>query len=401
MNLTPSYSSLSCHVILYTQDGELWGWGDNEAGSVGTGDKLPCLEPRRVKLDKRLVQFASGWNHNLALTEDGRLFVWGINGESQLGLGDEEDRDTPVPLEMPNSLPVKKITCGRDCSFAVTSDGSLFGWGVNDYGQVGSHYPTDRPTLIPLPSKVDELWAGRDHIIARSEAGEVYIWGHNWSSQCGVRSCRQVLPEQNKNLNFSEYFPGGGHYLAIDSEGMVWGWGRNNWLQLGFAGKTKLRKPQKVFPEPVRTLAAGLNHNLVLTKKGNVMGWGRAIAGQLGIRGNDTEAPKKIELPTESPVVFLFCGAHCSAIGTLDGSFYVLGKQLFQLKDPKEYGDFKLFPKIVENVKIHLPVKFIQKWWEEIAAWLFLGCGDENSIFYFLPKEILFTFVCVIVSNIM
>jgi alpha-tubulin suppressor-like RCC1 family protein len=400
MNLTRSYSSLSCHVILQTRDGELWGWGDNEAGSVGTGDKLPCPQPRRVKLNEELGQFASGWNHNLALTKDGRLFVWGINEKCQLGLGDDQDRDTPVPLEMPNSIPVKYITCGRDCSFAVTSDGSLFGWGVNDYGQLGSRFTTDCPTLISLPFKVDQIWAGRDHVITRTMEGEVYVWGLNYSGQCGLPSCRQTPPEKSNNLTFTEYFPGGGQNLAIDSEGMVWGWGRNNSTQLGFKGKTQCRKPRKVFPEPVETAAAGLNHNLVLTKKGEVVGWGRAIAMQLGLRSRDTEEPKKIEIPTESPVVFLFCGAHHSAIGTWDGSFYVLGRRLLEPEDLEGSKDINLFPRLIENFKIQLPPKCIQKMWEEVMAWLFLGGTDENSIFYFLPKEILYNFVHVIINRI-
>jgi alpha-tubulin suppressor-like RCC1 family protein len=85
---------------------------------------------------------------------------------------------------------------------------------------------------------------------------------------------------------------------------------------------------QQILAEPVEFAAA--DHNLVLTKKGEVLGWGRANSGQLGGCGQGEErmGPKEIELPTESPVVFLFCGAHCSAVGTMDGSLFVLGQQL-------------------------------------------------------------------------
>jgi alpha-tubulin suppressor-like RCC1 family protein len=399
MNLAPSYSSLSCHIILYNQQGELWGWGDNVTGSLGTGDTELWKEPRRVKLDEELVQFASGWNHNLALTKDGRLFVWGNNNWGQLGLGDGQNRSTPVPLEMPNSLPVTSIACGRDCSFAVTSDGTLFGWGVDQYGQVtagsDSQDGTDSPKKVPLESKVTKVWAGRDHVLVKTEEGEVVVWGNNYSWQCGVDSGNRVPPTKLENFNFSEIFPGGGHNLMIDSKDMVWGWGRNSMNQLGIGeDEPKAASPREILSEPVQTAAVGLDHNLVLTKKGEVVGWGRATTGRLGVMapGEPNMDPTKIKFPTESPVVFLFCGAHCSAVGTLDGSLFVLGQKL----DTKSSN---VYPALIKNFKIQLPGK-IQRLWEEIMVWLFLGFIDDNSILFQLPKEILLNFVHVIFGRI-
>jgi alpha-tubulin suppressor-like RCC1 family protein len=157
---------------------------------------------------------------------------------SQLGLGDGKIRCTPVPLEMPNSLPVTFIACGRDCSFAVTSDGSLFGWGINDYGQVGPRSTNPglntvkQPQMINLSSKVTKLWTGRDHIFARTREGDLYVWGNNYSRQCRIEAVSRVRPTKLENFNFSEFIPGGGHSLAIDYEDMVWGWGRNSTNQL-------------------------------------------------------------------------------------------------------------------------------------------------------------------------
>lgn len=201
MNVTPSYSSLCCHIILYTEDGELWGWGDNTMGSVGTGDTKNCREPRKVMFEGgEIVQFASGWNHNLAITKEGKLYVWGNNNEYQLGFDDNAMRTTPTLLEMPNSLPVIHVACSRDSSYAVTSDGSLFAWGVNSSGQCGispvlptlQEIPT--PQQVPLPFKVVQVRAGRDHVYARTQEGETWVWGYNWFSQCGKESSDTVNP---------------------------------------------------------------------------------------------------------------------------------------------------------------------------------------------------------------
>jgi alpha-tubulin suppressor-like RCC1 family protein len=300
---------------------------------------------------------------------------------------------------MPNSLPVKFIACGRDCSFAVTSDGSLFGWGINDYGQwsFSSYCPARTPTLVPLPSKVARLWVGRDHVLARTEEGELYAWGNNYSSQCGIeQSTRSIPPTKVQKLNFPEIFPGGGHNIAIDAAGTVWGWGRNSCHQLKFKREAKFSKPQQILSEPVQTAAVGLDHNLVLTKKGEVIGWGRGDSGQLGVVSNKgcNGEQKKIELPTKSRAVFLFCGAHCSAVGTKEGSLYVLGDQLLKFGESRD----KNFPALIKNLTIQEPRDEIQKRWE-MVGWLFLGRLEEKSILFQFPKEILFNFAHVITET--
>jgi alpha-tubulin suppressor-like RCC1 family protein len=222
----------------------------------------------------------------------------------------------------------------------------------------------------------------------------MYTWGNNYHCQCGIQKpTSELAPVTIENLDFSEYFPGGGHNLALTSEGMLWGWGRNDFFQLGFREEEEdkrregVPRPQQIFSDLVRTAAAGLDHNLVLTKKGELMGWGKAVGGQLGVnKGRYALKPTKIEIPT--PVAFLFCGAHCSAVGTIDGSLYVFGKDLFKLE---EVEDYKNYPVLMKNFQIRIPGT--QKRWEQIARWVFLGCLNGNSIFFRLPKEIVYNFV--------
>jgi hypothetical protein len=249
-----------------------------------------------------------------------------------------------------------------------------------------SSQPITEPQLIELGSKVTKLYAGREHVFARTEDGDFYAWGNNSSGQCGLEPELQVGPTRIENSNFSDFIPGAGHNLAIDSEDMVWGWGDNNLNQLGFQGEEKVDKPQQILTEPVEIAAAGLNHNFVLTKKGEVVGWGTAKFGKLRNVVNHGDMHWEIEIPTKSPVVFLFCGVHCSAVGTLDGSLFVLGPRL-------DTGNVNVYPLLIKNFKIHLPE------WGMIMEWLFLGCLDENSIFYCFPKEILLNFVHVISVN--
>jgi alpha-tubulin suppressor-like RCC1 family protein len=78
-------------------------------------------------------------------------------------------------------------------------------------------------------------------------------------------------------------------------------------------GPDAIHASRKIFQAPAEIVAAGLHHNLVLTKNGEVLGWGRGGSGHFGEKIAGTTAPKKIEISTESPVVFLFCGSNSSA----------------------------------------------------------------------------------------
>jgi alpha-tubulin suppressor-like RCC1 family protein len=402
MNLTPSHSCLSAHIILYTQTGELWGWGENQWAAVGTGDNAPCPQPRRVKLDEEIVSFASGWSHNLAITKDGRLFVWGNNRRAQLGNGwASGDQNIPGPLPMPNSLPVTHVTCGQESSYAVTSDGSLFAWGNNNAGQTGVCRVEGElvltPTLVPLPAKVVKILAGRHHVLAWTEDGEVYSWGSNahCQSHFPASSDPQKTPKINSEISkFSEFFVGGDHNLAVDSEGTLWGWGRNFSKQLG---KKNVRSGEivKINLEHVELVATGLNHSLVLTKNGDVHGWGEANSGQLGVCEKSFKTPKKkIEFSENSPFVFILCGEGYSAVMTLDGSIYLLGGPVFRGQSLSEQ-----IPKRFTEMKFQIPMSFLsKKLWNEIMFWVFLGYFDENSVFYRVPKEICFNFIHVFVT---
>jgi alpha-tubulin suppressor-like RCC1 family protein len=326
----------------------------------------------------------------LVRTREGELYVWGSNNEGQLGLGDQEDRDIPVLLEMPNKLPVVHVACGRDSSFAVTSDGSLFGWGVNSV----CVDEVDSPILVPLPSGVTKVWVGRDHAFAKTRDDEIYVWGYNWSCQCGKSSSGPIAPELAPDFfRFSEIMCGGHHNLALDSERKIWAWGRNTMKQLGVEGDTKVPTPQKILGEPIDFAAAGLDHSLAVTESGELFGWGRSVRGQIGIAPESDSPPKKITLPSESPVGFVYCGCHHSVVMTTDGTLYLFGTHI-QGSTKNE------LPKIVENFKWMVPLSVNkEKKWKELMSWLFLSHLDENSELFEWPIEILYHFVCLMVNK--
>jgi E3 ubiquitin-protein ligase HERC4 len=88
--------------------------------------------------DKQVVKFAAGENHNVFLTDEGKVFTSGLNIFGQLGNGEDEEEKREFqyyPLKgIDKSRTVIQISCGSDHSFALTSNGEVYSWGMNFKG---------------------------------------------------------------------------------------------------------------------------------------------------------------------------------------------------------------------------------------------------------------------------
>lgn len=198
----------------------------------------------------------------------------------------------------------KVIDAGKEHFVVLKEDGSVWSWGDNEYGQMGSQsfVPTD--SLAPIPIKkadgnrllnVKAIAAGGYHSVALVENAdtgnvEVWTWGSNIFGQLG----HSVGSRQNENPTKVEGLPsnikaiaaGDYHTLAVDDTGQVWAWGYNKYGQLGVdlgAGINYTEDPQRVAGATnVIAVAAGSDHSIALKKDGTVIGWGRNTFGQLG-----------------------------------------------------------------------------------------------------------------------
>jgi uncharacterized repeat protein (TIGR02543 family) len=99
------------------------------------------------------ISVSAGSVHSLAVTSQGRVYAWGSNGSGQLGDGTTTSRNTPRLINVPNlqsGESMAHISAGSSHSLAVTTQGRVYAWGWNDYGQLGDGTTTGRsiPSLI-------------------------------------------------------------------------------------------------------------------------------------------------------------------------------------------------------------------------------------------------------------
>jgi len=185
------------HTCALKTDGTLWCWGQNRSGQLGLGDTRNRSTPTEVTaLGSGVVAVFGGAEHTCAvkMEESGQsLYCWGLNGQGQLGLGDTHNRTTPERIDFDDlGTGVSVVSLGAAHTCAAKSDGSLYCWGENRFGQLGLNKDDRERVLTPAPvfagvmsSGVAVVYAGGSHTCARSNDNALWCWGQNQNQQLG------------------------------------------------------------------------------------------------------------------------------------------------------------------------------------------------------------------------
>ena len=238
------------HALALDDTGVLWAWGRNLEGECGDGSATAFhLTPVTVDLSDlkgaSVAAFDAGDYHSLLLDDTGKLWSWGANHVGQLGDGTQEDRRTPVAVDLTalGETAVKSLQAGSDYTLVLDADYHLWGWGDGADGQLGPDADTINALPLPLPLDVNitAVAAGTAHVLAKDEQGRLWSWGDNLFGQLGTGSYRlasstpEVVP-----LGVTPAAIGAGveHSVILDENGGLWAWGGNDLYQLG-AGSTE------------------------------------------------------------------------------------------------------------------------------------------------------------------
>ncbi|TFG82852.1 MAG: RCC1 repeat-containing protein, partial [Spirochaetales bacterium] len=235
-----------------------------------------------------VASIAAGDSHTVALKSDGTVWTWGDNSYGQLGDGTTTERTTPVLDSVLSG--VVAIAAGGCHTVALKSDGTVWTWGSNDYGQLGDGTTTDSPTPVPVSSLsgVTAIAAGYQHTVAlKSDDGTVWTWGWNDYGQLGDDTTTDSpTPVPVSSLSgVAAIAAGGVHTVAQWSGGgTVWTWGSNDYGQLGDGTIIDRYTPVPLTSlSGVASFAAGLCHTVALkSNDGTVWTWGNNSYGQLG-----------------------------------------------------------------------------------------------------------------------
>lgn len=155
-----SISAGNDHALALLNDGTVWAWGRDNCGQLGNGkvgDNESTNTPTKVLDLYNTVAISAGGDYSLALDKDGTVWAWGDNTYAQLG-SDEADNKTNLsatPVKVKDLSKIKEISAGVFHSLALREDGTLWGWGRNNFGQL-SGKQLEEKIKTPREIKMDE-----------------------------------------------------------------------------------------------------------------------------------------------------------------------------------------------------------------------------------------------------
>lgn len=274
-------------------NGTLWSWGLNTTRTFLGQNNTLCCQNSPITVVGGFTdwrQVSAGGGGGLGLRSNGTIWGWGYNGWGRIGDGTTYDRSSPVSI-VGGITNWCFISAGYRHAHAIRTDGTLWTWGFNCRGQLGTN--NDVPTCSPVTvvggfTDWCQVSAGCDFTVALRSNGTLWSWGDN----CGFGSGRGSLGDGTIYNRSSPVSVVGGftdwcaisqgsnraHTIAVRSNGTAWGWGPNNSGELG-SGTTS-----NVESSPVsviggftnwRQVAAGSNQSSGVRADGSLLVWGR------------------------------------------------------------------------------------------------------------------------------
>jgi alpha-tubulin suppressor-like RCC1 family protein len=119
------------------------GWGYNAQGQLGDGTIASRSGFGDIRVGNDVVQAAAGSGHGLALRSDGTVWAWGDDSAGQLGSARSSTPVTRPVNTIGAGSGITQLSAGDFHVLALKSNGSVLAWGSNGSGQLGNGTTTD------------------------------------------------------------------------------------------------------------------------------------------------------------------------------------------------------------------------------------------------------------------
>ena len=298
------------HSMATKTDGTLWAWGTGSNGNLAQNNRTSYSSP--IQIPGTTWDQSSSNNGILATKTDGTLWAWGYNWYGNLGINANTNASRSSPVQIPGTT-WRNAVIGGDMAIATKTDGTLWNWGLNEYGGCGQNNSTGEgyssPVQIPGTTWSTEIGVGSAQFcVAIKTDGTLWNWGRNDAGQLGHNNRTQYSsPTQIPGTTWSKVIGaanGGGvqgWYGAIKTDGSLWMWGSNN--EGGAIGQNeasvRYSSPVQV-PGNWSSMTGGWINVAATNTAGELWAWGNNGAGMLG-QNSATQHWMGISSPVQVP----------------------------------------------------------------------------------------------------
>ena len=274
---------------------------------------------------------SAGLYSSIVMKTDGSLWAWGDNNWGQLGDGTQSNtRNSPVKIGTATNW--KTVLIGAEHTIAIKTDGTLWAWGKNYQGLLGDGTTTNRnsPVQIGTATNWETVFLGNTslHTMALKTDGTLWAWGVNSDGQLGDgTTTNRLSPVQIGNAtNWKSISLGYSYTVATKTDGTLWTWGNNYFGQLGDGTTTNRLSPVQIGNATNwKSVSAGGLHNFAVKNDGSLWAWGYNNSGQLG-DGTTTDRHSPVQIGTANNWASISPGAYYTVAKKTDGSLWAWGE---------------------------------------------------------------------------
>ena len=257
--------------------------------------------------------------HCMFLKSDGSLWGMGANQFGQLGDGTTTDRITPVQV----ASGIADFSAGFTHTMLLKSDGSLWGVGSNQYGNLGDGTTTNRVYPVQVASGVVSVTAGYRHSMFVKRDGTLWAMGQNSNGQLGDGTTTDRISPVQVASGVASASAGSLHTVFVKSDGTLWGMGNTQYGRIGEGTLTSvnLSTPVQV-ASGVTGLSAGPYHTMFVKADGTLWGMGSNTYGRLG---DGTQSNRSTPVRIANGVASVSAGQLHTMFVKSDGSLWGMG----------------------------------------------------------------------------
>lgn len=270
------------HTVALRQNGTAWAWGNNAVGQLGTGNTVDSAVPVQVGTSSDWAVLSPGNLHTVGLKMNGTLWGWGNTGAFELTNGPAPFYHV-TPIQLGTDTDWHEIHAGYFKTFAIKNNGTLWGRGRNNFGDLGTGNTLSiYNNLIQIGTDSDWLKvsaARQSFTLALKTNGTLWAWGDNEYGRLGDgTTTNRYSPVQIGTSTWKEIAAGTFHSIGIKSDGTLWQWGSYcSELINGVFGPIV---PESTIPVQVgtdtdwKTIAAGRCKSYAVKENNTLYAWG-------------------------------------------------------------------------------------------------------------------------------